>query len=182
MAVSGDPLNYQLMTEDALRGVVRQALIVAATRGLTGQHHFYLTFRTTHPGVHMPDHLRERHPEEMTIVLQHQFWGLDVEADLFSVTLSFNGQHERLTVPYLAISAFVDPSVQFGLQFSVADADGTVQAVPALPAKTGAPTAAQVPAMQADTAPAATSAGETEAGASRVVALDAFRKSDARKK
>jgi hypothetical protein len=178
MAVSGDPLNYQVMTEDALRGVVRQALIVAATRGLTGQHHFYLTFRTTHPGVHMPDHLRERHPEEMTIVLQHQFWGLDVATDMFSVTLSFNGHHERLTVPFLAISAFVDPSVQFGLQFSVADTAGAVQAVPALPGKAG------VPAIGADAASpsAAASPGETEAGPGRVVALDAFRKSDARKK
>src|SRR3954462_1722081 len=111
------------MTEEALRGVVRQALTVAATRGLPGQHHFYLTFRTTYPGVHMGDHLRQRHPEEMTIVLQHQFWGLDISPEEFSVTLSFNGQPERLTVPMGALSAFVAPSVQFGLQFSVVDGE-----------------------------------------------------------
>src|SRR5581483_2656542 len=109
------------MTEEALRGVVRQALAVASERGLPGQHHFYLTFRTAHPGVRLADHLRQRHPDEMTIVLQHQFWGLEIGRDEFSVTLSFNGQHERLTIPFAAISAFVDPSVQFGLQFSVTE-------------------------------------------------------------
>jgi uncharacterized protein len=179
MAVSGDPLNYKLMTEDALRGVVRQALTIAGQRGLAGQHHFYLTFRTTHPGVQMPDHLRERHPEEMTIVLQHQFWGLDISPELFSVTLSFNGQHERLTVPFLAISAFVDPSEQFGLQFSVAEAEGG--AVSALPGKSTARPLAPVPASDSDPAPAAAQA-ETDAEPARVVTLDSFRKSDARKK
>jgi hypothetical protein len=181
MAVAGDPLNYKLMTEDALRGVVRQALTIASQHGLSGQHHFYLTFRTTHSGVRIPDHLRERHPEEMTIVLQHQFWGLDVTPEIFSVTLSFNGQHERLTVPFAAISAFVDPSEQFGLQFSVAESEGgTVTTVPALAAKGGSPSIAKPPVTGSDE-PAGTPA-ETEGEPSRVVALDAFRKSDARKK
>jgi hypothetical protein len=179
MAVAGDPLNYKLMTEDALRGVVRKALTIAGERGLTGQHHFYLTFRTTHPGVRIPDHLRERHPDEMTIVLQHQFWGLDVAPDIFSVTLSFNGQHERLTVPFMAISAFVDPSEQFGLQFSVPEAEGgTASALPAVAGKPPAPALTQTP----ETPVAAATPGDVEAEPSRVVALDAFRKSDARKK
>jgi hypothetical protein len=186
MAVSGDPLNYKLMTEDALRGVVRQALTIAGSRGLTGQHHFYLTFRTTHPGVHIPDHLRERHPEEMTIVLQHQFWGLEVTPEMFSVTLSFNGQHERLTVPFLAISAFVDPSEQFGLQFSVAETEGAATStVTALAGKASVPSIAKAPAGDGNAAtpqPATASSGETDEEPSRVVALDAFRKSDARKK
>ncbi len=176
--MSGDPLNYQLMTEDALRSVVRQALTVAAQRGLPGQHHFYLTFRTAFPGVDIAEHLRQRHPDEMTIVLQHQFWGLEISDTQFSVTLSFNGQHERLTIPMAAVTAFFDPSVQFGLQFSVTVPEGA--ASPAAPAK--------VPAASiAASAPAAAAEAEPKPGApapdgGRVVALDAFRKSDTRKK
>jgi hypothetical protein len=179
--VSGDPLNYQAMTEDALRSVMRQALGVAANRGLPGQHHFYLTFRTKFPGVDIADHLRERHPEEMTIVLQHQFWGLDVTDKQFAVTLSFNGQHERLTVPFAAITAFVDPSVQFGLQFSVS-APGEAGSAVALPAKAGPPAVAPA-ATATEPAPDAPPDGEPAGdGGARVVALDAFRKSDGRKK
>ena len=169
--MSGDPLNYQALTEEALRGVVRQALSTAAQRGLPGQHHFYLTFRTTYPGVQIADSLRERHPEEMTIVLQHQFWGLDVSERQFSVTLSFNGQHERLTIPLAAVSAFVDPSVQFGLQFSVAaPAAAGAAPVATLPPKAPQPVAVPAPAPAAD-------AEEPAAGeAGRVVTLDSFRK------
>jgi uncharacterized protein len=179
--VSGDPLNYQALTEEALRGVVRQALQVAAQRGLPGQHHFYLTFRTGFPGVELADSLRDRHPEEMTIVLQHQFWGLDIGERQFSVTLSFNGQHERLVVPFAAVSAFVDPSVQFGLQFSVgAPAGATAAPVAALPPK---PTVATPVPVATPVAAAGEQAGEPAAGEEgRVVALDAFRKSDTRKK
>lgn len=176
--MSGDPLNYQALTEEALRGVVRQALVTAAQRGLPGQHHFYLTFRTNFPGVQIADSLRDRHPEEMTIVLQHQFWGLEIAERQFSVTLSFNGQHERLVVPFAAVSAFVDPSVQFGLQFSVASpaAQAGAAAVAALPPK--APT---VTAPMPEPTPVA-AADEPAAGeAGRVVALDAFRKTDRKK-
>jgi len=165
--VSDDPLNYQLLTEDALRSVVRKALNIAATRGLVGQHHFYITFRTDVPGAQLADHLRAKHPKEMTIVLQHQFWGLEINDDGFAVTLSFNGQHERLVVPWGSVSAFVDPSVQFGLQFSVAE-PVSAEAPVALPA-------AAKPASGSD------AAAPADAGA-RVVTLDAFRKSDARKK
>jgi hypothetical protein len=162
--VSDDPLNYQLLTEDALRSVVRKSLNVAASRGLPGQHHFYITFRTDYPGAALADHLRQKHPKEMTIVLQHQFWGLEVGDVNFAVTLSFNGQHERLVVPWPSISAFVDPSVQFGLQFSVSDPAPVTAALP--------------PAV---TAPADATTPPADPGA-RVVTLDAFRKSDARKK
>ncbi|HEX9465732.1 MAG TPA: ClpXP protease specificity-enhancing factor SspB [Alphaproteobacteria bacterium] len=181
--MSGDPLNYQAMTEDALRSVLRQALIVAAQRGLPGQHHFYLTFRSTFPGVDIADHLRERHPEEMTIVLQHQFWGLDVTDKQFAVTLSFNGQHERLTVPFAAVTAFVDPSVQFGLQFSVSAPEDSTGPV-ALPPKASPPAVpAPAAAVGAPTDPAAPPDGEPgPEGGARVVALDAFRKTDGRKK
>ncbi len=180
--MSGDPLNYQSLTEEALRGVVRQALSTVAQRGLPGQHHFYLTFRTGYPGVQLADSLRERHPEEMTIVLQHQFWGLEVSDRQFAVTLSFNGQHERLLVPFAAVTAFVDPSVQFGLQFSVA-APGAAAAAPvaALPAKPPAPTPASAESAAAP-APGAAAAEPAAAEEGRVVALDAFRKSDTRKK
>ncbi len=174
--MSGDPLNYQALTEEALRGVVRQALTTAAQRGLPGQHHFYLTFRTGYPGVQIADGLRARHPEEMTIVLQHQFWGLEVAERQFAVTLSFNGQHERLVVPFAAVTAFVDPSVQFGLQFSVAEP--AAAPVAALPARTPAAAAPSAPAAAEDPAAAEPAADD----ANRVVALDAFRKSDTRKK
>lgn len=106
------------MVEDALRGVVRAALEHTIEHGLSGDHHFYLTFRTQAPGVEMPDFLRERYPEEMTIVVQHQFWDLVVSDDSFGVSMSFDNQLANLTVPFAALSAFVDPSVKFGLQFN----------------------------------------------------------------
>jgi len=107
------------MVEDALRGVVRAALVHTAEHGLSGDHHFYITFRTQAPDVVLPDFLRERYPEEMTIVLQHQFWDLKVGDEGFGISLSFDNQLADLNVPYAAISAFVDPSVKFGLQFNV---------------------------------------------------------------
>jgi len=114
-------LRYDRMVENALRDVVRQALRLAADQGLPGNHHFYITFRTDHPGSALADHLVERYPGEMTIVLQHQFWGLQVHDDLFEVTLSFNDKPERLRIPFEAVVAFADPSVRFGLQFEAGD-------------------------------------------------------------
>ncbi len=110
-------LDYDRLVEDALRGVVREALRRTEREGMVGAHHFYVSFRTSHPGVEMADHLRAEHPGEMTIVLQHQFWDLAVDDDGFVVMLSFNGAHVRLRVPFAAVTAFADPSVQFGLQF-----------------------------------------------------------------
>lgn len=115
--MANDSLRYDCMVEDALRGVVRDALSYVAEQGLPGNHHFYITFRTAHPGVVMPDHLRAQFPKEMTIVLQYQFWGLDVGRDTFGITLSFSDVSERLTIPFESIVAFADPSVRFGLHF-----------------------------------------------------------------
>lgn len=110
-------LRYDKMVERALRGVVREALEFVAEHGMRGNHHFYLTFRTHFPGVQIPDYLRNEYPDTMTIVLQHQYWGLDVTPEQFAVTLSFRKVHERLTVPFEAMAAFADPSVNFALQF-----------------------------------------------------------------
>jgi hypothetical protein len=111
-----DGLRYDRMVEAALRGVVREAVAQAAENGLPGGHHFYITFKTNAPGVDIGDHLRAKYPEEMTIVIEHQFWDLTVTDESFAVTLSFNNRPERLTVPFTAIGAFADPSVKFGLQ------------------------------------------------------------------
>jgi hypothetical protein len=117
-------LPYSYWTEEALRLVVQDALSHAAEHGLPGDHHFYLTFRTSHPGVVMPGHLRARYPQEMTIVLQHKFWDLavDKQAGTFSVRLSFGGVAALLTVPFAALTAFADPAVRFGLQLRERDA------------------------------------------------------------
>lgn len=115
--MADDLFRYDLMVETALRGVVRDALRRAAEHGLPGNHHFYITFKTRAPGVNIPPYLVERYPDEMTIVLQFQFWDLEILEDQFSVTLSFNDVREPLTIPFEALSGFADPSVQFGLQF-----------------------------------------------------------------
>ena len=117
-----DGLRYDRMVEAALRGVVREALAEAAEKGLVGGHHFYITFKTNAAGVDISDHLRAKYPEEMTIVLQHQFWGLEVREQDFSVTLSFQNQPEQLTIPFAAVASFADPSVNFALQFEIAAA------------------------------------------------------------
>ena len=116
-------LRYDKMVEDALRSVVRDSLSFAAEHGLPGDHHFYVTFHTHHPGVALPQHVLARHPEEMTIVLQHQFWDLEVAHEQFAVTLSFSGKSERLVIPFSAVSGFADPSAKFGLQFQAIPGD-----------------------------------------------------------
>lgn len=156
-------LRYDRLIEDALRGVVRQVLADAVEDGLPGAHHFYITFRTTHPGVEMSDRLRAQYPEDMTIVIQHQYWGLEVEESRFRVTLSFNRMQERLDIPFSAVTGFADPSVQFGLQFQPTE-DG----MPAV-APLAAPEKAAVPAPVEE-------AAEKPDDRGQVVALDAFRK------
>jgi uncharacterized protein len=128
-----DLFHYDKMVEAALRGVARQALMLAARDGLCGEHHFYVGFRTGMPGVVLPPQILAKYPEDMTIVLQHQFWGLEVGDDAFSVTLSFSSRMERLTIPFAAITTFADPSVKFGLQFQVSSAEQPGAAVPAVP-------------------------------------------------
>ncbi|MEB3701799.1 Stringent starvation protein B [Candidatus Bealeia paramacronuclearis] len=110
--------DYEEMVQDGLRGVVREALAYAAENGLPGAHHFYISFRTDYPGVEIPDFLRERHPEEVTIVIQHQFWDLEVDERGFSILLSFSEAHEKVYVPFYALLSFMDPSAKFGLQFN----------------------------------------------------------------
>jgi hypothetical protein len=124
--MSEDLLRYDLMIEAALRDVVRETLSTVAQNGLPGEHHFYITFLTNFPGVEIPDYLRKQYPDEMTIVLQYQFFGLKLEDDIFGVTLSFNNVKERLRIPVESITTFADPSVNFALQFqSGQDEDST---------------------------------------------------------
>ena len=113
-----DVLDYSRLVDQAMQSVMRHALEVAAKDGLPGQHHFYLTLDTTHPEVEMSDSLRAEYPDEITIVLENQFWDLEIKKDHFSVTLNFGKTPHNLSVPFDAITAFVDPSVKFGLQFT----------------------------------------------------------------
>ncbi len=157
-----DFFQYEKMVEDALRGVAREALKRAARDGLRGGHHFYITFRTGATGVELPPQLLAKYPEEMTIVLQHQFWGLDVAEHAFSVTLSFSSRMERLTIPFAAITTFADPSVKFGLHFQA-------------PAAAAEPAQAPVP-LELPAAAPATEKTEGERPAAEIVTLDRFRK------
>jgi hypothetical protein len=115
-------IRYDLLAQQALRGVVRTVLNDVAKKGLPGEHHFKITFNTTAPGVRLSDRLRAQYPETMTIILQHQFWDLNVGERAFEVGLSFGGISERLGVPFDSIVAFYDPAVQFGFQFEAIDA------------------------------------------------------------
>ena len=117
-----DHIRYDVLARDALRGVLRRVLTDAAEHGLPGEHHFFITFLSTADGVKLSPRLLAQYPEEMTIILQHQFWDLVVTEDRFEVGLSFGGIPERLVVPFAAIKSFLDPSVQFGLQFEPSEA------------------------------------------------------------
>ncbi|MFP5447354.1 MAG: SspB family protein [Alphaproteobacteria bacterium] len=155
-----DQMHYEAMAQEALRGVVKAALKRAASpEGLPGAHHFYVTFKTDAPGVSGPADLLSKYPDEMTIVLQHQYWDLAPGETFFSVTLKFGGQPKRVSVPYAAVSRFYDPSVQFLLQFEAASDSGAVTAVEA----TEAAAPAEAPVPPADPA-------------EKVVSLDQFRK------
>ena len=118
-----DLIRYDLLVQEALKGVVRRLLTDAAKDGLPGEHHFFISFRTDHPGVRIAQRLRDKYPQEMTIALQHQFWDLRVTEHTFEVGLSFNGIPERLLIAFDALTKFVDPSVQFGLRFALDEED-----------------------------------------------------------
>lgn len=118
-----DLIRYDILAQDALRGVVRKVLAEVAKTGLPGDHHFYITFETRAPGVRVSTRLMTDYPEEMTIIIQHQYWDLSVTEHAFEIGLSFKGVPERLLVPFTALKSFVDPSVQFGLQFETAASD-----------------------------------------------------------
>jgi hypothetical protein len=116
-------IDYENLVQDALRCIVREVLTQTARDGLSDDHHFYIAFATDYPGVMIPEYLKDEYGDEITIVLQHEYWDLSVELDRFSVTLSFNDIDENLVVPFAAITSFVDPSVKFGLQFTPVDID-----------------------------------------------------------
>ena len=155
-------LPYEQWTEQALRQVVVRALSDVATNGLPGEHHFYITFRTDHPGVAIPNRLRAQYPQEMTIVLQHQFWDLHVDeaAAVIGVALSFGGVPATLRIPLDALVAFADPAVRYGLRFTP-NLESVVPALEDAPADDDAE-----PAPPADEAPVEP----------QVVSLDAFRR------
>jgi hypothetical protein len=125
--MSTDLVRYDLLVQEALKSVVRRVLSDAAREGLPGEHHFYISFRTEHPGVRLSQRLREKYPKEMTIVLQHQFDQLLVHDHGFEVGLSFSGFPERLRVPFDSLSGFFDPSVQFGLKFETSDEEAAAE-------------------------------------------------------
>jgi hypothetical protein len=160
--MADEPLDYARWYREALLEVARRALRRAAREGLPGEHHFYLSFRTGHPGVSVPPSVRARHPEEMTVVLQHQYWDLAVGDDAFSVTLRFGGAPERLHVPFAALTAFVDPAAEFGLRF-----DRPAEATVIQEKKEGA---------TGEDSGDSVSDGETRAG--NVVDIRAFRRPD----
>jgi hypothetical protein len=163
-----DLMRYDVLTQDALRGVVKGALRIVAKSGLPGDHHFFIAFNTNAKGVRMSERLRQRYPGEMTVVLQHQFWNLVVREDEFEVELMFNEIPERLVIPYQAIKGFLDPSVQFGLQFEAMNADLAAVADTKAVATETLPEPADAPKVE-DTEPA-------EPAEPKVVSLDAFRK------
>jgi len=162
MIMIEDLMHYPILIDQAMRGVVRDILRRVQSSGLPGEHHFYISYATTHPGVKMSDTLRAKYPKDITIVLQHQFWDFKVEEQQFQVTLSFNGMPEKLVVPFAALTAFADPSIKFGLQFQQTEMS-------------------EVEVIGTDLAPAdklpllAATAGEDESSA-EIISLDAFRK------
>jgi hypothetical protein len=169
-----DHIRYDILTQAALRGVMRTVLIDAAKKGLPGEHHFKISFDTNAVGVKLSPRLHAQYPQEMTIVLQHQFWDLTVTDDAFEVGLSFNGIPERLVVPFDAVNGFFDPAVQFGLQFEMLELveDGE-EAADAASAETRSD-ATPLPSP-ANSSPAPAGDGNEKTGA-EVVRLDRFRK------
>ena len=154
-----DEMHYEQLAQDALRGVIRSALERAALPdGIPGAHHFYVTFKTRAPGVSVPPDIMAKYPDEMTVVLQHQYWDLKVEPTKFSVMLKFGGMPKVLAMPYTAVTRFYDPSVQSLLQF---EAPATVE---------------EIAAEIAATEPARTEPVDTGDDGPKVVSLDQFRK------
>ncbi len=170
-----DHIRYDVLARDALRGVLRRVLTDAAEHGLPGEHHFFITFVSTAEGVKLSPRLLAQYPEEMTVILQHQFWDLVVTEDRFEVGLSFGGIPERLVVPFNSIKSFFDPSVQFGLQFDPSDtaAEAPAANLPAVaaPSELTVPSpAAAAPTSERQDEPAKSGEG------AEVVRLDRFRK------
>src|SRR5712675_1646588 len=169
-----DHIRYDVLARDALRGVLRRVLTDAAENGLPGDHHFFITFLSTAEGVKLSPRLLAQYPEEMTVILQHQFWDLAVTEDRFEVGLSFGGIPERLVVPFNSIKSFFDPSVQFGLQFDPSEA---VSEAPAAHLPAVASSALPVPSpASASPAPEHQDEPAKPSEGAEVVRLDRFRK------
>jgi len=162
-----DTLRYDRWIEDALKSVVRKALNYCQEHGLPGEHHFYITFSTDHPDAIIPDSLREQYPEEITIVIEHEYWDLEVAQDYFDVVLSFNDAKTPIHVPFEAVTGFADPSVKFGLQFKMEMMDADELEEDGIEDE---PAAAQDSGDEGKSGE-----GESEDGSDNVIALDAFR-------
>ncbi len=174
-----DLIRYDVLAQEALRGVVKKVLQEVARTGLPGEHHFYVTFDTRHAGVRLSSRMREKYPEEMTIVVQHQFWDMETTEHGFSIGLSFDNVPESLLIPFAAIRGFFDPSVQFGLQF---DADTPEDVLNAESQKTVENAVGALPPAKKKESGSADDDGpededsDKEPGSADVVSLDAFRK------
>jgi hypothetical protein len=181
-----DLIRYDLLVQDALRSVVRRVLADTARNGLIGDHHFNIAFKTQAPGVVAPAAVKQRFPDEMSIILQHEFWDLVVTQDAFEVSLNFSRKPERLTVPFDSITGFTDPSVPFGFKLEPRVSEPASRSPAAVEKKEPAPAGARAPAKPAPVkappqpAPAAKSAPSAEKpaepGEAKVVSIDAFRK------
>src|SRR3569832_2481495 len=174
--MAADHIRYDVLARDALRGVLRKVLTDAATQRQPSEHHFFITFVSKAEGVKLSSRLLAQYPEEMTIILQHQFWDLTVLEDRFEVGLSFGGIPERLVVPFAAIKSFLDPSVQFGLQFEPSDvvAETPATNLPAVPAPSTQPVPTAAPATENKTE--SKKEGTKTNESAEVVRLDRFRK------
>lgn len=196
-----DLMRYDVLAQQALRGVVRAAMKQVERSGLPGEHHFYIAFDTNYPGVKLSDRLKRKYPEEMTVVLQHQFWGLVVSDDGFKVELSFDNIPEKMEIPFASVKGFFDPHVQFGLQFEMEEAnqngESAAKETDSAPAKkkpkataseaepdgesdedgtTATPVAANDEGPEDETGDSGSDDIAEEESAEKVISLDAFRK------
>jgi uncharacterized protein len=167
-----DLMRYDQLAQNALRGVVRDALRKVQRTGLPGEHHFYIAFNTKYPGVGLSPRIAERYPREMTVVLQHQYWNLNIYEERFEVELSFDNIPEKLIIPFNAIKGFLDPAVQFGLQFEVVPIED--EAAPKEAAIVDMNGVAKGEPATDDTQ--GSESAEAPAAEQKVVSLDAFRK------
>lgn len=171
-----DQIRYDLLVQEAMKSVVRRVLTDAARDGLPGEHHFFIAFDTRHPQVKLSTRMLEKYPEEMTIVLQHQFWDLKVNDEGFEVGLSFGGISEKLIIPFDAVTGFFDPSIQFALQFETASSeDGSSTEDGKIIPQTNSAPSTDTPAEAVDTK-ASTEADSTPSEGATIVSLDKFRK------
>jgi hypothetical protein len=169
-----DLMRYDLLAQDALRGVVRAALLRVQQSGLPGEHHFYISFNTRHPGVRLSERLRKKYEKEMTIVLQHQFWNLQVDERGFEVELSFNEIAEKLVVSFSAVKGFFDPAAQFALQFEMVEENAAAAVEP--PPILKEPAQVQAAEAPPEALPTPAAGPRPSNDDQKIVSLDSFRK------